>query len=128
MGSPVSKRSPRPGRLPFNRSVSGPSDSYLGDPRSPAPDPITCTVGAVVQRYLRLVGPAILAALAAGTRPSPKIPEGRKRFHLGIESLAVALAVVLIACRGNVFVGILMASVLERMDHVGSSIEQRLPW
>jgi branched-subunit amino acid transport protein len=66
----------------------------------------------VVQRYLRLVGPAILAALAAGNTAFAEDAAGRNSFHLGIEWIAVALAVVLIAWRGNVFVGILVAAVL----------------
>jgi branched-subunit amino acid transport protein len=66
----------------------------------------------VVQRYLRLVGPAILAALAAGNTAFVEDAEGHNTFHLGIEWIAVALGVVLIAWRGNVFVGILAASVL----------------
>jgi branched-subunit amino acid transport protein len=66
----------------------------------------------VVQRYLRLVGPAILAALAAGNTAFAEDAGGRNSFHLGIEWFAVALAVVLIAWRGNVFVGILAAAVM----------------
>jgi branched-subunit amino acid transport protein len=66
----------------------------------------------VVQRYLRLVGPAILAALAAGNTAFVEDSEGHNVFHLGIEWIAVALGVVLIAWRGNVFVGILAAAVL----------------
>jgi branched-subunit amino acid transport protein len=66
----------------------------------------------VVQRYLRLVGPAILAALAAGNTAFAEDAERRNAFHLGIEWIAVALAVVLIAWRGNVFVGILAAAVM----------------
>jgi branched-subunit amino acid transport protein len=66
----------------------------------------------VVQRYLRLVGPAILAALAAGNTAFAEDADGHNVFHLGIEWIAVALGVVLIAWRGNVFVGILAASVL----------------
>jgi branched-subunit amino acid transport protein len=65
----------------------------------------------VVQRYLRLVGPGILAALAAGNTAFAEDAEGLNTFHLGIEWIAVALAVVLIAWRGNVFVGILAAVV-----------------
>src|SRR5215207_1067971 len=63
----------------------------------------------VVQRYLRLVGPAILAALAAGNTAFTADSEGRNSFHLGIEWIAVALAAGLIAWRGNVFIGILAA-------------------
>ena len=66
----------------------------------------------IVQGYLRLVGPAILAALAAGNTAFVEDAEGHNVFHLGIEWIAVALGVVLIAWRGNVFVGILAASVL----------------
>ena len=65
----------------------------------------------IVQRYLRLVGPAILAALAAGNTAFAEDAAGRNSFHLGVEWLAVALAVALIAWRGNVFVGILAAAV-----------------
>ena len=66
----------------------------------------------VVQRYLRLVGPAILAALAAGNTTFAEDAVGRNSFHLGIEWIAVTLSVVLIAWRGNVFIGILAAVVL----------------
>jgi branched-subunit amino acid transport protein len=66
----------------------------------------------VVERYLRLVGPAILAALAAGNTAFAEDAAGRTSFHVGIEWIAVALAIALIAWRGNVFVGILAAVVL----------------
>jgi branched-subunit amino acid transport protein len=66
----------------------------------------------VVQRYLRLVGPGILAALAAGNTAFAEDAAGRNSFHVGIEWIAVALAVVLIAWRGNVFIGILAAVIL----------------
>jgi branched-subunit amino acid transport protein len=66
----------------------------------------------LVQRYLRLVGPAILAALAAGNTAFIQDAQGRNSFHVGIQWVAVALAVVLIARLGNVFVGILAAVVL----------------
>ena len=66
----------------------------------------------VVQQYLRLVGPAILAALAAGNTAFAEDAAGRNSLHLGIEWIAVALAVALIAWRGNVFIGILAAAVL----------------
>jgi branched-subunit amino acid transport protein len=65
----------------------------------------------IVQRCLRLVGPAILAALAAGNTAFAEDAAGRNSFHVGIEWIAVALAVALIAWRGNVFVGILAAAV-----------------
>jgi branched-subunit amino acid transport protein len=63
--------------------------------------------------YLRLVGPAVLAALAAvytdvvvnigadGTR----VPS----FHVGIEWLAVGVAIVLVALKRSLLVGIVAA-------------------
>jgi branched-subunit amino acid transport protein len=66
----------------------------------------------VVQRYLRLVGPGILAALAAGNTAFIEDAAGHTTFHLGIEWIAVALAVVLIVWRGNVLIGIMAAVVL----------------
>lgn len=66
----------------------------------------------VVQRYLRLVGPAILAALAAGNTAFTEDAPGRTSFHVGIEWIAVALAVALMAWRGHVFIGIFAAAVL----------------
>ena len=65
-----------------------------------------------VQRYLRLIGPGILAALAAGNTAFAADAAGHNVFHLGIEWIAVAIAVVVIAWRGNVFVGILAAAVI----------------
>jgi branched-subunit amino acid transport protein len=65
----------------------------------------------IVQRYLRFLGPAILAALAAGNTAFVADAAGGNAFHVGIEWIAVALAVVLIAWRGNVFVGIVAAVV-----------------
>ncbi len=72
----------------------------------------------VVQRYLRLVGPAILAALAAGNTAFAVDATGHSTFHIGIEWIAVALAVALIAWRGNVFVGILAAAVVAAVGRV----------
>jgi len=66
----------------------------------------------VVQRYLSLVGPAILAALAAGNTAFAEDAAGSNSFHLGIEWVAVGLAVALIAWRRNVFLGIFAAAVL----------------
>ena len=66
----------------------------------------------VVQDYFRLVGPAVLAALAAVNtfvaidarrHPSP---------HVGIEWLAVGLCVVLVAFRRGLLVGLVAAALL----------------
>jgi len=61
--------------------------------------------------YLRLVGPAVLAALAAvsvmvvttGDRPS---------FHVGVEWLAVGAAIALMAWRRNLLLGLLIGVLL----------------
>ena len=66
----------------------------------------------IVQRYLELVGPAILAALAAGNTAFAEDAAGRISFHVGIEWVAVGLAVALIAWRRNVFIGVLAAAGL----------------
>ena len=66
----------------------------------------------VALRYLRLAGPGILAALAAANTAFVEDAAGRNSLHVGIEWIAVALAVALIAWRGNVFIGILAAVVL----------------
>jgi branched-subunit amino acid transport protein len=74
--------------------------------------PATDRLPAVLQRYLRFVGPGILAALAAGNTAFAEDAAGRNSFHLGIEWIAVALAILVIAWRGNVFVGVLAAAIL----------------
>ena len=73
--------------------------------------PTTDRLPPIVGRYLRLVGPGILAALAAGNTAFAEDAAGRNSFHIGIEWIAVALAVALIAWRGNVFIGIFAAAV-----------------
>ena len=61
--------------------------------------------------YLRLVGPAVLAALAATAVTIKTAESGPPAFHIGIEWLAVALAVAVIAWRRNLFLGLLAAVV-----------------
>ena len=58
--------------------------------------------------YLRLVGPAVLAALAAVSVTVVTV-DGRPEFHIGIEWLAVVAALALTAWRRNLFVGLLAA-------------------
>ncbi len=65
-----------------------------------------------VQEYFRLVGPAVLAALAAvnvfitidaARHPSP---------HVGIEWLAVGVCIVLVAARRGLLVGLVAAALI----------------
>ena len=65
----------------------------------------------VVLDYLRLVGPASLAALAAVNALVATDGDAR-RTTVGIEALAVVLAVAIVAWRRNLFLGIAAAVVL----------------
>lgn len=55
--------------------------------------------------YLRLVGPAVLAALAA-VSVMVVSAGGRPAFHVGVEWLAVAASIALMAWRRNLFLGL----------------------
>lgn len=65
----------------------------------------------IAMEYLRLVGPAVLAALAA-VNVMVLTTEGSPRFHVGIEWLAVAVCAALTAWRRNLLVGLVGAVVL----------------
>ncbi|MFZ5854728.1 MAG: AzlD domain-containing protein [Chloroflexota bacterium] len=62
--------------------------------------------------YLRLVGPAVLAALAAVNIAIVLDPARRPSFQVGIEWLAVAVCIALVAWRRNLFVGVIAAAIL----------------
>ena len=66
----------------------------------------------LVREYFRLVGPAILAALAAVNTFVVIDARRHPSFHLGIELLAVGLCVVLVAARRGLLVGLVAAAVL----------------
>ncbi len=61
--------------------------------------------------YLRLVGPAVLAALAVVNVVAVG-PGGRAGFHVGIEWLAVLVCMGLTAWRRNLLVGLTAAIML----------------
>jgi branched-subunit amino acid transport protein len=65
-----------------------------------------------VMAYLRLVGPAVLAALAAVNVLVVTDAAGRPGLHLGLEPLAVLLGVAVVAWRRNLILGILVAVAL----------------
>jgi branched-subunit amino acid transport protein len=65
----------------------------------------------VALEYLRLVGPAVLAALAAVAVMVVKDADGGQAFHVGIEWAAVALSAAVTAWRRNLLLG-LVAGVL----------------
>jgi branched-subunit amino acid transport protein len=62
--------------------------------------------------YLQLIGPAVLAALAAVNVMVVADSAGRPAFHVGIEWLAVLTCVAIVAIRRNLFLGLLAAVVL----------------
>ena len=61
--------------------------------------------------YLRLVGPAVLAALAAVNVTVVSAGSGHA-FHVGVEWLAVATSVLVMSWRKNLFVGVAVGVVL----------------
>lgn len=61
--------------------------------------------------YLRLVGPAVLAALAA-VNVMVVTSGGQPHFHVGVEWLAVVASIVLTAWRRNLLAGLAVGVVL----------------
>ncbi len=59
--------------------------------------------------YLQLVGPAVLAAIAAVSVMVIADPLGRPAFHLGIEWLAVLACLAVTAWRRNLLLGLIVA-------------------
>ena len=66
---------------------------------------------APVLAYLRLVGPAALAALAAVNALVVR-DDATSRLQVGIEAVAVVLAILVVAWRRNLFLGIAAAVLL----------------
>lgn len=65
-----------------------------------------------VRLYLRLVGPAILAALAAVDTMVVVDAARRPSFHVGPEWLAVGLCIAIVATRRSLLVGLVLAATL----------------
>ena len=66
----------------------------------------------VVREYLRLVGPAILAALAAIAVMVATDAERHSTFHVGVEWLAVGACIGLVAARRGLLVGMVVAAAI----------------
>ena len=66
----------------------------------------------VVLTYLRMVGPAVLASLAAVNLVIKTDPAGRPALYVGPEWLAVALCVAIVAWRRNLLLGLVVAAGL----------------
>ena len=65
-----------------------------------------------VHTYLRYIGPATLASLAAVNTLVILDPDGAASFHLGVEALAVVVAIAVVAWRRNLLLALLAAAVL----------------
>ena len=61
--------------------------------------------------FLQLVGPAVLAALAA-VNAMVVTSGGRSSFHIGVEWLAVIVSIVVMARTRNLFGGLILGVVL----------------
>jgi branched-subunit amino acid transport protein len=59
--------------------------------------------------YLQLVGPAILAALAAVSVMVVVSDEGTPMFHIGVEWIAVLACLAVTAWRRNLLMGLIVA-------------------
>jgi branched-subunit amino acid transport protein len=62
--------------------------------------------------YLRLVGPAVLGAIAAREVLLAVDSAGRATFHVGFEAVAVLACVLVVAWRRNLFLGLVVAVAL----------------
>lgn len=65
-----------------------------------------------VRLYLRLVGPAVLAALAAVNTMVILDPARNASFHIGAEWLAVGLCIAVVALRKGLLLGLVLAAAL----------------
>jgi len=65
-----------------------------------------------VLAYLRLVGPAVLAALAAASVLVVTKSGGGPGLHVGVESIAVLVAMGLVIWRRNLLLGIAAAACI----------------
>jgi branched-subunit amino acid transport protein len=63
----------------------------------------------VAVEYLQLVGPAVLAALAAVTIMVVVGDDGTHSFHVGVEWVGVFVCLVIVARKGNLLLGLVAA-------------------
>lgn len=65
-----------------------------------------------VRLYLRLVGPSVLAALAAVKTIVAEGADGRPAVHIGPEWIAVGLCIAVVALRRSLLIGLVLAAGL----------------
>jgi branched-subunit amino acid transport protein len=78
-----------------------------------------------VHAYLRLVGPAILASLAAVNALLLVAPDGSSQLHVGVEALAVLVCVAVVPWRRNLLLGLLAAMALVGLARAAALTGQR---
>lgn len=71
--------------------------------------------------YLRLVGPAVLASLAAANTLVATADDGSRGLHLGIEAAGVLLCLVVVAWRRNLFLGLVAGVALVALVRLASA-------
>ena len=62
--------------------------------------------------YLRLVGPAVLASIAASQTLVRTLPDGSQQLHVGIEAGGVIACLAVVAGRRNLFLGLVVGVAL----------------
>jgi branched-subunit amino acid transport protein len=62
----------------------------------------------VAMLYLRLVGPAILASLAAANTLIVTAPDGTRSLHIGIEAVGVLICLAVVVWRQNLLLGLVL--------------------
>lgn len=67
---------------------------------------------APVQDYLRLVGPAMLATLAAVSVAVAVDAARQRTLHIGVEWLAVLICIAVVAARRSLLIGLILAVAL----------------
>jgi branched-subunit amino acid transport protein len=65
-----------------------------------------------VKLYLRLVGPSVLAALAAVNTMVLIGPDRHPTFHVGAEWIAVGLCIAVVAMQRSLLIGLILAAGL----------------
>jgi branched-subunit amino acid transport protein len=60
--------------------------------------------------YLRLVGPSVLAALAAVDTMVARSDDGHPFFHIGWEWLAVGVCIAVVGLRRSLLIGLVLAA------------------
>ena len=66
----------------------------------------------IVLGYLRLVGPAVLAAIAASNALVVQTSDGGTTIHVGIEAAAVVIAVAIVAVRRSLLLPAIAVAVI----------------